>query len=668
MSFIEQIEDMNHRIKIMEERFYELGYDMKALVQSQIKKKWRIPAQAETQFGLYTALCIDTIDPWKQNRVRFFNPLFHNPQTPVKSLPWANAISSMGGFDDCGLNWVPPAGSTLCIIFEYGSRQTPFYIGTTWHRDRGAANRSILNPGAFRGNRNFEYNVDEFYQIHEGKRIGYLVGPNDGSQVFPQWNTENYNGFDISSIADFEEDTEAQEKITYPNIYGFKTPQKHMLKLVDGNYKCGHRDKRVELLSACGNYMVFKDDHIHEPSWGHPSCGGGGSDVSDCEDEDTSCGGNVVKKGSNPYFKHQNECRPLQGPGTPQNNTLQLPQSGIQFMSISGHIFVMDDSVEEPSGQIDWQRSIRPFDFGCTDKFEGKTFWVSTTGHRIEMNDFEEKQGGQPLRGTDNYIKLLTATGNRIELNDHTISPNVAGRQRGITMQSTSNHTIEMIDEENEQQSPQRREGGVPVPKATKAFVKIRTGYGLEILMKDENSQEDTVQQHIQIFCPQKDNEERGPHIMRFQEAPSGPGMVFLRVGGDYICMTYDNHFTIVGDEEKNPSDKMTFVTDNTLHYTENFYINIADIHAFIAEEVILLMAGKDCEPEGASAGDDCIACVGPVLILQERGEDGESVVVASDRVFGSASKEAPCVSMFQLLPFTEPLCEPMPQCEGGTV
>jgi hypothetical protein len=77
-------------------------------------------------------------------------------------------------------------------------------------------------------------------------------------------------------------------------------------------------------------------------------------------------------------------------------------------------------------------------------------------------------------------------------------------------------------------------EGGyAPVKKAKKAFVRIRSGYGLEILMKDENSQEQTVQQHIQLFCRKKDNKDRGPHIHRYQESPSGPGLVFLRAGGN---------------------------------------------------------------------------------------------------------------------------------------
>jgi len=42
------------------------------------------------------------------NRVRYFHPKLHDPKSSLFSLPFAKPVSSMGGFDDCGLNWVPP--------------------------------------------------------------------------------------------------------------------------------------------------------------------------------------------------------------------------------------------------------------------------------------------------------------------------------------------------------------------------------------------------------------------------------------------------------------------------------------------------------------------------------------------------------------------------------
>ena len=143
----DQLAELSERVNVMEQRFAEVGYNTRRLVVSETNKRWKIQPQAETFFGMFSALCVDTIDPWKQNRVRFFSPLFTKPDMPIKSLDWCNPISVFGGFDDSGLNWVPPAGSTLCMIFENGSKLAPYYIGTAWHRNRGPD-----------GNHNWGYN------------------------------------------------------------------------------------------------------------------------------------------------------------------------------------------------------------------------------------------------------------------------------------------------------------------------------------------------------------------------------------------------------------------------------------------------------------------------------------------------------------------------------
>lgn len=1084
----EEIDDLKRRLKTLENRLGNVDYDMRGVVRAELTANSTVVNQAEMQFGVYTALCIETIDIWKQNRIRYFCPIWHNPKSPIKKLPWAMPVSAMGGFDDSGLNWVPPAGSTVCLLFEAGSRASAFYIGTTWQRNRGP-----------QGQHNWGINIPEYYKIWEGHRKGYMVGPNDESQVFPPWNTESYNGFDLTSILDFADKPEVQKLITYPNIYGFKTPEKHMIKMVDGDPKCNRKWKRFEIMSGCGNWIMMKDDHLHYAGqWSHPECGVPDDDVSCVEGipeapepdrakgglqrgstgtdnqggentdavlalideeaktfditpkegqkkENTECEGNVSnrkiigghpstghpktkhykkQKGANPYFKNQNECRPYRGPGTPQNNTCDLPQTGIQFMSISGHTFVMDDSVEEPQGNPEWERSMTGFDFGCNNHYVGRcvganeyitlsdgsrllagnlcnqnftlpdideignfrvvsaiampnivepvykitldnghqiirnsehplwkmqrnkityksskqqrkgnvlgwtacgqiavgdfvaianslpywgnylipeddakllgyligdggftgvnvkfsqqdnkqleelksivinnynchvtklgeydyhiasntsrnlvisllkkhdlmgchsrdkkvpsaifrsskkitsiflsrlfstdgwasfsengcaqigfcsiskklikdvshlcqkfgihgkirfkknkpskivkklssawvfeilksedivkfaneigiygkesvieeiiavckkrkhnrkwmydqlpkslrwskvvkieqlepeltiaiqvpkthtflteiwehnTYWKSATGHSIEMSDVESPQGdpGRKLRGEENYIRFKTATGNFFEMNDHTVPekdcpgspPNIAGEKRGFTMRSTSNHSFEMIDHTNEQSSPCRSEGGAPTPKAKKAFVKIRTGYGLEILMKDQASQEETQKQHIQIFCPQYNNKERGPHIHRYQEAPNGPGLVFLRVGGNYVVATYDNHLTVVGDFEKNPSNLIELVSKFNFVYTKDVYINVSDqLHLFYNPNVILLLAGKECSPPPNSC--DCggtYPCVGPVCVY----DPCNGVVRLSSKVIGSYSQNDPCL------------------------
>lgn len=657
------------RIELLEQIINSQGYTNKA------SKKRRFPSkrQSSLTLGMTRALCVETIDPWKENRVRFYHPLIHDPNEPIMKLPFATPISSMGGFDDCGLNWVPPAGSTIAILFEHGSRDAPFYIGTTWHRFRGPNGNKLLEVFPSR----------EYQSVYQGHRKGYLVGPDDESQVFPPWNTESYNASDIDDITQFTEDPLEQKRMTYPNIYGFKTPEKHMLKMVDGNAKCNRRWKRIEMMSGCGNWLIMKDDHLHYGGqWAHPECppdpGGSELDIcsshkgekpyftdfhgtplegpSKCEPQCNATSGIQCNKilgghsstpgnppdeptkfyktqgGANKFFKHENECRPYKGPGTPQNNKCALPQSGVQVLSIGGHTMVMDDSVEEPYGKPEWERSTESFNFGCNDKCLG-VFWMkSMTGHSFVMSDVEKES---KLRGDQNYIQLKSASGNKIELNDETIGqpsegedcvecpPNLAGPKRGIHLQSTSNHVIKMIDHLNEQCSPCRKEGGQPISKATQAYIQIRSGYGLEMRYNDDNSQQETQQQWIQITHPQcvdpntdeqcnscDSNECRGPHFLRFQGRPKGtPGVVFLRAGGHAIRQTYDMDIVLVGDKEKNPSDKFTYVSKKHIRSTEDIDFRYSgEMHILFAEKQILLMAGRDCPPkEGGGCKGPCL-------------------------------------------------------------
>lgn len=645
------IKKQDERIKALEDMCNELGWTMRGAKKRRFTKK----TQNVRWDAMHRALCVSTLDHRKENRVRYYHPIFHNPETPLLSLPWARPVSSMGGFDDCGLNWVPPAGSTIVLFFENGYRDAAYYFGTTWHRNRGPENHGMGYP------------VPEYENVYSGHRKGYLVGPNDESQVYPPWVSESYNSGDVTSFLQFSHDTNEQKKLTYPNIYGFKTPEKHMLKMVDGDAKCDRRWKRLELLSGCGNWLIFKDDHLHYGGqWSHPDCGPepGGSSVNLCSESDSStpyftdphgrpieegakCNDKVSSdkimdghpstpsgtthhnsnRGANKYFRHKNECRPYKGPGTPQNNRCDLPQSGFQLLSISGHTIVADDSVEEPEGKPIWERSTESFNFGCNDKFLGRFYIKSATGHGFSMSDEESETG---LRSEKNGIKLLSAAGNRIELNDHTVGqkgdvgcpPNYAGEQRGIMIESTSSHHIFLSDHMNKQCAPFRTEGGEPQNKASEAYMEFRSGYGLEMQFRDDNSQEETQNQWIQILHPQKSgdgdssaNEERGPHFLRFQGRPQGsPGIVYLRAGGHAIRQTYDMDIVIVGDKEKNPSDKFTYVSKQHVRATEKTDFRYSgERHIFFAEEQILLMAGRDCPPpEGKKCRGPCLY---PVVI-----------------------------------------------------
>lgn len=687
---IKLIQSLQNRIANLEEALTSIGYDAKASK----KRRFATKRQASVLHSLTRAMCVETIDPWKENRIRFYHPLLHDPKTKLMSLQFASPVSAMGGFDDCGLNWVPPAGSTVMLLFEGGSRDAPFYIGTTWHRNRGPNGQELMQV----------YPSREYQAVYQGHRKGYLVGKDDESQVLPPWNTESSNGSDIDQIEQFYTDPNQQKRITYPNIYGFKTPEKHMLKMVDGDAKCNRRWKRIEMQSGGGNWMIFKDDHIHYGGqWAHTSCGAKGGDVSTCSTNSSNspyfsdihgnpiegsgdCGSPILQgksstpgfppdpptkyydsnKGSNPFFKNKNECRPYKGPGTKQNNKCDLPQSGIQFLSIAGNTMVFDDSVEEPRGKPEWERSLQDFDYGCTDKYLGRMYIRSAHGHEIALSDVEEKS---KLRGKDNYIRLLSSGGNKIELNDHTVGPEgdqdcpprYAGEERGVHIQSTSNHVIKMIDHMNVQCSPIRKAGGIPQAKATKAYIQIKSGSGLEMRFSDDSSQEKTDKQWIQITHPQcvnpstddncnsgSSSECRGPHFLRFQGRPKGqPGIVFLRAGGHSIRQTYDMDIVLVGDKEKNPADKFTYVSKKHIRTVEETDFRYSgDMHILFAEKQILLMAGRDCPPkeEGKCWGP----CLYPVVlgrcpwVCPLTGAIHWTETAISERVFASGWRNCP--------------------------
>lgn len=652
-----------NRIKALENIILMMASDLENLKQENEKK-----AQTILMNNMSRCLCVSTYDPWKNNQVRFYHPVLHKPDTPIDNLPFAKPISSMGGIDGCGLTWIPPAGSTLAIVFENGIRSNPYYLGTTWNRDIGPNGANLSIP------------VPEYQKIYGDRRgNNYLVGKKDGSQFLPPWNTENYNGKDIDSFDDFSSDPEEQKRNTYANIYGFKTPEMHMVKLTDGNAKCQRKGKRIEIQSSCGNWFIMKDDHLHYGGqWAHPDCPPSGKskeDISICSTHDgdrpyyTDIHGNPIEElllcgktcdkpggdvscskilgghpstpsviptkysnsqgGANKYFKYKNECRPYKGPGTPQNNKCDLPQSGIQILSIGGHTMVFDDSVEEPVGAPLWERSLKDFDFGCNNKCLGVMYIKSMTGHSFIMSDIESDS---TVRGKDNLIRLKTATGNSIELNDETIGgsggdctpcpPNYAGPNRGIKIQSTSKHQINLIDHMNEQCSPCRKEGGEPIANATQAYMQLKSGSGLEMMFSDDNSQQETQNQWIQITHPQciggtdeKCNSERGPHYLRFQGRPKGePGIVMLRAGGHSIRQTYDKDIVLVGDKERNPSDKFTYVSKMHIRHTEDVdYRYSGQLHIFFAEKYILLMAGRDCPPK---IGKKCKGpCLYPVVV-----------------------------------------------------
>lgn len=739
------LEDIQKIYKILsrhEARLKQVNwYRVANKIFKRIKKQEK---QRDYYLGVHLALCVDTRDPWKQNRVRFFSPVLNQANeggegassgsfeqayrpftTRVDQLDWAWPISSMGGIDDSGLSWVPPAGSMVCIIFHNGDANAPYYLGTTWGREKGPAN----TDGGW------NYPMPEYDKIFRGHRHGYMVGKNDESQMLPPNNTSNYQGYDFDSTVDVEVIAGARDRTTWPHEYTIKTPEKHRLTMNDGDPKCNRRYKRLEIQSSLGHYFLMKDDPYHHcGAWTNPKCKQSyvsiipdvcvasfisfnvAIDVAPsliglsypCEQgpencptipeefdrpvvieylgDEHKCPGiqppetatsmpvdclsvvnripdwchNFNNTGENKYHKHKQECYPF------LCDKCALVQSGIQMLSRSGHSFVMDDSVEEPRERPEWERALEECDMdGCTGNYKGRTYWESATGHFIEMNDTEDQPKVRSIR---NGVNIQTASGNQICLNDHSIPGNIvtddqgnatgrllqqAGDMRGLFMKSTSNHELTFSDKGNRQGSGERHGCTKTGPWANEAFVRLRSGYGTSITMSDAYDQQKTSQQYLQLLSPQRDNTERGPHMIHMQEKATGPGQMFIRAGGDYIVQTYDQMVEVVGDDKDNPSNKLEFVSKQKVVSVKDVYYNKAKTHVFWADDYIFLLAGKDCPRSTfeAETGDlvstENQPCVYPVLVATTQVPEfftAMTGIKASEHVYASAVKaEQPC-------------------------
>lgn len=577
-------------------------------------------------FGLLFATVVDTVDPLKRGRVRFYTPYLADPGSPLEGLHWASPISSFGGFDDSGMIAIPPAGSKIAVLFENGNVDSAFYIGTIWASHKGPDGQQINVTG---------YPNKEYDCLYSGKRNGYNFGDNTGDQSFFPWNTESYNGYDNDSIIDFYTDDNQYRSITYPNISGFKTVGKHGKKWVDGDYKCNMRSSRVEDFSARGNVIIFKDDHLHpagQYAFGksdnkkiafchnkfdapeeNPCCEDDSVATKACLPkrcfskkctEQTSTSNSTIDrttKFANPFYKRKEEMRFYVGAPTPQNNKCDLEQSGIHIQSLSGNKISFDDSVNQPTGVPNWNLD---FNFGCDDTYRGKMDIVEATGHRITLNG-QEDIGHSKIRGENNGISARTACGNFFDLNDHTLSngpctPEKAGKNSGVTLSTRSSHLLRMSDKGIKQTSEVRKDGGEPTlaGEGYEGYVMLKSGYGLELLMKDQGRQDQTDNQFIQLTAPQKNNP-CGPHMLVMQESSGTdgdgtPGLVMLRAGGVYYQSSCNTSVEVVGNDDT-PSSKFTVVTDSYLIETKDYYFNHNRLGIHYSDDYLFLLAGAGC-------------------------------------------------------------------------
>jgi hypothetical protein len=155
-------------------------------------------------------------------------------------------------------------------------------------------------------------------------------------------------------------------------------------------------------------------------------------------------------------------------------------------------------------------------------------------------------------------------------------------------------------------------------------------------------------------------------------------GYIFVRAGGDYMCITEGDYVTVVGVGESTPEDDFckggclgprnwfTAVSKHSVHWSCNFYFNKAEIHLFLADKMILLLAGKDCPPPEDSESTECGPCLGPVAVLLSDPATKKTRLVASDRVFASASLESQTIPLASLFTKKPGVNCPPPYTKGG--
>lgn len=470
-------------------------------------------------YGSYRAVVVDTRDPRCKGRVKLFIPFLHVDITE-EFLDWCEVASFFGSLEDQGSVFTPPSGSTVVVIFESGSRMNPVVIGTLWVETRGDGDEAT----------GMTFKEEEkVWEGSPGRRVDQKnkATNQDDKYLMPPWNNESYNQ------KDKEKDPTKNDNYakTYPHIYGIKTPRKHFLQFVDGDFNENFKGKRVVLQSSRGNVLYFKDDTINDvnllyenPMW---------------DDFRDGYPGNKYDKAK-----------------THRLHKIELKQSGMQLQSFAGHRMILSDEVSKPIQDNKWDVPFKIEDkllsFICLQSISEHMFWMRD-------NEYEPTK-----RSEEDGIFMVTATGHAFEMCDHTVGEK-GGPERKIKIQSTSGHSIELIDEEttlySARQSVLQKEGklefkkGIWANDATKGKLKIRSGWGQLFLMDDEGSQQENASQYILIANYNKDKPE--------------PGEVCGEEGGDLLpfnairmsCVNNDKQFYIWGAGTFSLGVKRDYVT-----------------------------------------------------------------------------------------------------------
>ena len=68
---MQSVEALQAKVEHLENQLRQLTANMESTAAKVITNNSLVIERSQMQYGLYTALCIDTIDIWKQNRILF---------------------------------------------------------------------------------------------------------------------------------------------------------------------------------------------------------------------------------------------------------------------------------------------------------------------------------------------------------------------------------------------------------------------------------------------------------------------------------------------------------------------------------------------------------------------------------------------------------------------
>lgn len=472
----------------------------------QLKNILEKPLVTNALFGKHRGVVMNTMDPLHLGRVQIYCPSIH-ADIPEKDLPWAMVANFFGSLDDQGAVFTPPAGSTVYVEFEAGSRESPVVSGAIHNMTR--QKKTSVEGGLL---------VSEERNLWggaPGRRVDAKnanVNP-DMNSLMPPWRGESYDGVDqkpeVGGVA-----------MTPPFIYGIKTPEKHFLQFVDGNSKDRLIGKRLVLQSSRGSCVWMKDDAFTPPD-----------EIFD-----------------NPYWDDFHDAYPgLRYSVRPYNNhKIELKHTGLQIQSVGGARLIMSDETELEMTSNGWADGWSP-----RGRFRSFVVLESISEHQIHLRDHERTPN---MRSEQDGIFCVTATGNFIGMRDDT-QGSIGGPQRGILLWSTSDHRIEMNDYTVQNRSPRSGAGtvyynqGRHTPNARRAYIRIRSGWGQVMELNDLGSQENNASQFILIRNENDtpDNDCDGPpwNYIRMECVVSNK--LFLMYGaGNFVINVCRNAFRVI--------------------------------------------------------------------------------------------------------------------------